>query len=120
MFRRLMKGPALESGIERTCGEHARARGYKFVKVTSVVGFPDRMLILPQGRVVFVELKRPDEEPTRIQYHRHGELLALSHRVFVIDSVGAFDNLMDALEAEWHLRPLKETKHWQTPQYQDY
>ena len=115
MLGRLMRKGQREASIEATCREHATARGYMFVKVTSVIGFPDRMLVLPRGHVAFVELKQVGEKLTRIQKHRAGELNDLGHRVYVVDSVGAFDNLMDDLEAQWGLRRAERVDrepHW--------
>jgi hypothetical protein len=33
----------------------------------SAVGIPDRLVLLPGGRVGFIELKRPGKVPTKIQ-----------------------------------------------------
>lgn len=49
----------LESQIERRLGEMVKRRGglyYKFVS-PGMPGVPDRIIILPGGRCVFVELK---------------------------------------------------------------
>jgi len=49
----------LEKEIERRMGEMVRRRGglyYKFVSPGNP-GVPDRIIITPEGRVVFVELK---------------------------------------------------------------
>lgn len=47
----------------------AKARGGVALKIAPVsfVGLPDRMALLPRGRVGFCELKKPDEEPSAIQ-----------------------------------------------------
>lgn len=49
----------LEKEIERRMGEMIKRRGglfYKFVSPGNV-GVPDRIVITPRGRIVFVELK---------------------------------------------------------------
>lgn len=53
-------------------------------------GYPDRLVLLPQGRVIWVELKKPGGKLTALQLRRHEELKAIGH------VVGTFD---DALEA---------------------
>ena len=93
----------LERSIEATCRQHAVARGYMLMKVTSVIGIPDRLLVMSGAVSVFVEFKRPGERPSAIQRYRAGQLSQLGHRAFVVDSVGAFDNLMDDLESEYRL-----------------
>lgn len=50
----------LESAVERWLGKQAKAAGvlyYKFVS-PGEPGVPDRMMVFPDGRIVFVELKR--------------------------------------------------------------
>lgn len=50
-----------ESALERDAREYVKKLGGKFYKWTcpGEAGVPDRICILPGGRVIFVELKRP-------------------------------------------------------------
>ncbi len=48
-------------------------------------GMPDRMVLFPQGRVCFVEVKAPGMKPRPLQVRRHGELRRLGFKVFVLD-----------------------------------
>ena len=50
-----------ESAIERELCDRVRAAGGRAEKVTVLGsrGFFDRLVVLPGGRVIFVELKRP-------------------------------------------------------------
>lgn len=47
-------------------------------------GFPDRIVLMPKGRIIFVEVKRPGEEPTNMQRKVHAQLKGLGFRVEVI------------------------------------
>lgn len=56
---------------------------------------PDRVVTLPNNRIIFVELKRPGEEPTPLQLKDHKKRRALGCDVRVIDSLegaNAFPN----------------------------
>lgn len=50
-------------------------------------GVPDRIALLPGGRIVFVELKAPGKKPTPLQAKVHAKLRALGFEVRVIDSL---------------------------------
>jgi len=66
----------LEKEIERRMAQMAKQRGglcYKFIS-TSNPGVPDRILIAPSGRIVFVELKTETGRLTNIQKHQISEL----------------------------------------------
>ncbi|CDG20658.1 putative nuclease p44 [Xenorhabdus poinarii G6] len=58
---------------------------YKFVS-PGRRGVPDRIVVLPNGRVVFVECKAPGEKPRRDQLREHERLRALGQTVVVLDS----------------------------------
>lgn len=47
-------------------------------------GWPDRLIALPDGRVIWVEFKSTGEKPTKLQEYRHSTLAALGHTVYVI------------------------------------
>jgi hypothetical protein len=74
----------LESAIERHLRDKVKAMGGMCVKLApTIAGLPDRMVLLPHGRIYFVELKRPtDGEVSAIQLKRHRDL---SQRGFSVD-----------------------------------
>lgn len=77
-----------EAAIERRLKRKVEAAGGKALKFVSPgwAGAPDRIVLLPGGRVVFVELKAPGKKPRPIQLKRHEELKALGFEVYVIDT----------------------------------
>ncbi|MDX7998791.1 VRR-NUC domain-containing protein [Xenorhabdus sp. Reich] len=58
---------------------------YKFVS-PGRRSVPDRIVVLPNGRVVFVECKAPGENPRPDQLREHERLRALGQTVVVLDS----------------------------------
>lgn len=48
-------------------------------------GMPDRMVLLPDGKLSFVEVKAPGEKPRPLQIRRHEQLRQLGFRVAVLD-----------------------------------
>jgi hypothetical protein len=46
---------------------------------------PDRLVLLPGGRVAFVEVKAPGEQPRPLQLARHRLLRRLGFKVYVLD-----------------------------------
>lgn len=80
-----------ESRIEaylRDSVKELGGRAYKFVSPGND-GVPDRVVCLPGGHVIFVELKAPGKKPTKLQEMQMGRLQAMGFRVKVIDSLAA-------------------------------
>ncbi len=50
------------------------------------VGVPDRLVLLPGGKLAFIEVKRESEKPRPIQISRHKLLRKLGFKVYVLDS----------------------------------
>lgn len=48
-------------------------------------GMPDRMVLLPEARIGFVEVKRPGAKPRLLQERRHDQLRSLGFKVEVLD-----------------------------------
>ena len=65
----------------------------KFVS-PSFAGMPDRLVLLPDGKMAFVEVKAPGKKPRVLQEKRHGILRALGFQVFVLDDASAIPGLL--------------------------
>lgn len=72
-------------------------KAYKFVSPGND-GVPDRLVVMPGGRVYFVELKCTGEKPTKLQEMRIRELRERDCTVFVIDSYDGVDTFIRCLE----------------------
>lgn len=59
-------------------------------------GYPDRLVLLPGGAVVWVELKSKGEKPRKLQLLRHAELEELGQVVVVADSKKVIDEMLEA------------------------
>lgn len=81
----------LESTIEKALCDRVKSLGGTCEKFTSPSrrGVPDRLITLPGGRIVFVELKAPGKKPTKLQLKDHERRRALGCEVLVIDSLEA-------------------------------
>lgn len=85
-----------ERDIEKYLRDQVKAlsgRAYKWVSPGNQ-GVPDRLVFLPGGRVIPIELKAPGETPTAQQLHQHRILLGLGHEVLVIDTIAGVENFI--------------------------
>ena len=89
-----------EKQIETFCIREASIRGGKALKWSSpsCKGVPDRIIILPGGRVGFLELKRPGGKATKLQLHWIKTLDGLGCVAGVADTKEAVAEFMDILE----------------------
>lgn len=66
----------LEKNIEQTVVDWAKEHGFLALKVKFVDnGYPDRLFISPSGHTIFIEFKRPGEQPRPLQSYRIAELV---------------------------------------------
>lgn len=86
----------LEKTIEAYLVKKVKAIGGIAYKFTSPQrrSVPDRLCVLPGGKIFFVELKAPGKLPTRLQAKEHETLRALGQLVYVIDSKAGVDALL--------------------------
>ncbi len=94
-----------ESELEkRFCALVMRAggRAYKFVSPGNA-GVPDRLVVLPGGRIGFVELKRPGQGARKLQRFKLAELAGLGCYTAVVDSEGRAAEVLDEIagQAPW-------------------
>lgn len=87
-----------EKTIEAYLRKRVKAVGGLCIKFTSpsLIGVPDRIVVMPGGKVHFVELKsgRGRGVISTVQERRHRELRALGCEVYVLDSIDAVDYFM--------------------------
>ena len=76
-----------ESKIEKYLKSKVEKLGGECLKFNSgVVGVPDRIVILPGGKITFIELKAPGKPLRRLQQHWNEKLNALGVNCIMIDS----------------------------------
>ena len=76
-----------EKTVEQRLIKAVRQSGGLALKFISpnLNGVPDRLLLLPGGRIAFCEVKAPGEKPRPLQIHRIEQLKKLCFRVYVVD-----------------------------------
>ena len=93
---------ASEKDLEAELRERCKALGWMCIKLTSQYqrGLPDRLILMPGGRVCFAEIKTTGKKPTALQRVTHERLRALGYRVEVVDTTESLDNLIVDLQYE--------------------
>ncbi len=86
-----MSEKLLEAGLRRK----VVALGGMCDKWTGTPGAPDRIVMLPGGRVIFVEMKAPGGRLAKIQEKKHRDLRALGMDVRVLASKEAVDAFIE-------------------------
>ena len=84
-----------ESDIERRLVTGVEKLGGVCLKAGQE-GWPDRIAILPDSRLVWVELKRPDGKVASLQKWRHAILRKLGQRVETPYTVDEVDRLLNS------------------------
>ena len=77
----------LEKKIEQKLVKAVKKEGGLCLKFVSpgMDGMPDRIVLMPGGRIAFVEVKAPGKKPRPLQLRRHEQLRELGFRVSVLD-----------------------------------
>lgn len=60
-------------------------------------GTPDRLILLPKGKIGFVEVKRKGEKPRPLQVSRHKLLRKLGFKVFVLDDEKQIQEIIEEI-----------------------
>ena len=90
-----------EKEIEKKLTLEAKKRGGLAVKFVSpgFDGIPDRIVLMPEGKMAFVEVKAPGRHPRPLQTARHKHLSELGFLVFVLDDASQIGGILDAVQA---------------------
>ena len=62
-------------------------------------GMPDRLVLLPGGKLAFVEVKAAGCKPRPLQESRHGMLRRLGFKVYVLDSAEQIGGMLSEISA---------------------
>ena len=88
-----------EKYIEQKLVRAVRKRGGLCEKWNSgSAGWPDRIILLSDGKFGFVEVKALGEKPRKLQIHRHDQLRSLGYKVFVLDDAGQIGGILDDIQ----------------------
>lgn len=90
-----------EREIERKLVSAVKSRGGICPKFVSpgFDGMPDRVVLLPHGKIGFVEVKRQGEQPRPLQTARHRLLSKLGFLVFVLDGEEQIGGMIDEIQS---------------------
>lgn len=93
-----------EIEIEKALVKEVKRQGglcWKFVSPGNN-GVPDRIVLLPNGRIAFVETKAPGKKPRPLQLVRHETLRKLGFSVYVIDRMEQITKVIQELTNSNH------------------
>lgn len=81
----------LEKSLEQKCVGYADGFGFVSIKLDNAKrGWPDRLFLGPDSRMILVEFKRPGERPRKKQAAFFAALKLLGFQVEVIDNFDDF------------------------------
>lgn len=86
-----------EKVIERYLVDSVKELGGMCLKYSNpgMVGYPDRICLLPGGCIAWVELKSKGERLKAVQKVRISQMAKIGHKVYVCDSKEAIDRLLE-------------------------
>lgn len=62
-------------------------------------GVPDRLVLLPGGKMAFIELKAPGEKMRPLQVRRKKQLERIGFRVYCIDNTTQIGGILDEIQS---------------------
>ncbi|SDN09561.1 VRR-NUC domain-containing protein [Acetanaerobacterium elongatum] len=88
-----------EKAIEKKLVQSVKSAGGIALKFVSpgFDGMPDRIVLIPDGHIGFVEVKVPGEKPRPLQIARHGLLRRLGFKVYVLDDEQQIGGILDEI-----------------------
>lgn len=90
-----------EKQIEQKLVKAVKAKGGLAPKFVSpgFDGVPDRIVLLPRGRIAFVELKAKGRKMRPLQVRRKRQLESLGFSVYCIDSPERIGGILDEIQS---------------------
>lgn len=90
-----------EKEVEQKLVKTVRKAGGFCIKFTSpgFDGVPDRLVLLPKGRIAFIELKASGKKPRALQIRRMKQLSNLGFACYVIDNTDEIGGVIDEIQS---------------------
>lgn len=90
-----------EKEVEAALVKAAKKRNGVALKFVSpgLSGVPDRLVLLPDGKIGFIGLKAPGKKMRLLQEKRKSQLERLGFLVFCLDSKEEVEVMLDAIQA---------------------
>ena len=95
------EGVMRERVVEKALTKEVRKRGgiaFKFIS-PGMDGVPDRLVLMKDGRIAFVELKSPGKKLRPLQEKRKAQIEALGFKVFVIAYTEMIGAVLDEIQS---------------------
>ncbi len=90
-----------EKTIESKLRQQTIQRGglcLKFIS-PSLDGVPDRIILLPKGKMAFAELKAPSKKMRPLQRTRKRQFERLGFKVYCIDGIEMMGGILDEIQS---------------------
>lgn len=90
-----------EKTVEQRFAVETKKRGGIALKFVSpgFDGMPDRLVLFPDGKMGFVEVKAPGKKPRPLQIVRHEMLRKMGFKVFVLDGMEQIGVIIDEIQS---------------------
>ncbi len=90
-----------EKQIEQKLTKAAKIAGGLALKFVSpgFDGVPDRLVLLPGGRIAFAEVKAHGMTPRPLQKKRHEMLRRLGFKVYILDDPAQIGGILDEIQS---------------------
>jgi hypothetical protein len=89
-----------ERQVEQALVKAVKARGGICPKFVSpgLAGVPDRLVLMPNRKMGFVEVKAPTKKPRALQLYRIKQFSDLGFKCFVLDDVAEIGGILHEIE----------------------
>ena len=77
-----------EKNLEKKLAQEVKNLGGWCIKLVClhIAGLPDRLCLMPEGKLFFVEVKTTKKKPKKIQAFVHTKIRKLGFKVYIVDN----------------------------------
>lgn len=92
----------LEKELEEKLRDAVKRQGGRAYKFTSPgnIGVPDRLVVFPDGKIGFIELKQTGKRPTKNQMLQMTRLAVMDYKVYLLDRSEDIKFILEDIQTE--------------------